>query len=47
LAIVAAMIGGVAMARAVRKARPRLSDDILEAVRHAMSRLGSRRGWTG
>jgi TetR/AcrR family transcriptional repressor of nem operon len=40
LAIVAAMIGGIAVSRAVRKARPRLSDDILRAVRHAAGEVG-------
>lgn len=37
LAVVAAMIGGIAVSRAVHKARPRLSDDILKAVRHAVA----------
>jgi len=34
LALAAAMIGGVAVARAVRGSNPRLSDEILAAVRH-------------
>ena len=40
LAIAAAMIGGVAMARAVFKARPDLSDDILTAVRRVLGEVG-------
>ena len=44
VAIVAAMIGGIAVSRAVRKARPRLSDDILRAVRHAVGEVGGEAG---
>ncbi len=40
LAIAAAMIGGIAAARAVRKARPDLSDDILTAVRQVLGEVG-------
>jgi len=39
-AIVAAMIGGVAVSRAVLKARPRLADDILTAVREVVGEVG-------
>lgn len=39
-AIAAAMIGGIAAARAVRKARPDLSDDILTAVRQVLGEVG-------
>jgi TetR/AcrR family transcriptional regulator, transcriptional repressor for nem operon len=40
LAIVAAMIGGIAVARAVRKARPDLSDDIVVAVHQVLGEVG-------
>jgi TetR/AcrR family transcriptional repressor of nem operon len=40
LAIVAAMIGGVAAARATAKASPALSDDILAAVRRLLGDAG-------
>jgi TetR/AcrR family transcriptional repressor of nem operon len=40
LAIAAAMIGGIAVARAVSKARPDLSDDILTAVRQVLGEVG-------
>jgi len=40
LAIAAAMIGGIAAARAVSKARPDLSDDILTAVRQVLGEVG-------
>jgi TetR/AcrR family transcriptional regulator, transcriptional repressor for nem operon len=40
LAIAAAMIGGIAMARAVHKARPDLSDDIVMAVRQVLGAVG-------
>ena len=40
LAIAAAMIGGIAMARAVQKARPDLSDDIVTAVRQVLGEIG-------
>jgi TetR/AcrR family transcriptional repressor of nem operon len=40
LAIAAAMIGGIAVARDVRKARPDLSDDILKAVRQVLGAVG-------
>lgn len=40
LAIAAAMIGGIAAARAVRKARPDLSDDLLTAVRQVLGEVG-------
>ncbi len=41
LAIVAAMIGGLAAARATAKANPALSDDILVAVRRVLGELGA------
>jgi TetR/AcrR family transcriptional repressor of nem operon len=41
LAITAAMIGGVAAARASAKANPALSDDILVAVRRLLETVGS------
>jgi TetR/AcrR family transcriptional repressor of nem operon len=41
LAIAAAMIGGVAAARAVRRARPDLSDEILTAVRQVLGEVGA------
>jgi TetR/AcrR family transcriptional regulator, transcriptional repressor for nem operon len=40
LAIAAAMIGGIAMARAAHKARPDLSDDIVMAVRQVLGEVG-------
>jgi TetR/AcrR family transcriptional regulator, transcriptional repressor for nem operon len=40
LTIVAAMIGGVAMARAVAKSRPDLSDEIMAAVRRVLGEVG-------
>jgi TetR/AcrR family transcriptional repressor of nem operon len=40
LAIAAAMIGGIAMARAVHKARPDLSDDMVMAVRQVLGEAG-------
>ena len=40
LAIAAAMIGGIAVARAVRKARPGLSDDVVAAVRQVLGAVG-------
>jgi TetR/AcrR family transcriptional regulator, transcriptional repressor for nem operon len=40
LAIVAAMIGGVAVARATAKSRPDLSDEILRAVRGVLGGVG-------
>lgn len=40
LTIAAAMIGGMAVARAVRKARPDLSDDIVTAVRQVLGAVG-------
>jgi TetR/AcrR family transcriptional repressor of nem operon len=43
LAVVAAIIGGVAMSRAVVKARPRLADDILKAVRQVVGEVGGER----
>jgi TetR/AcrR family transcriptional repressor of nem operon len=42
LAITAAMIGGVAAARATAKASPALSDDILVAVRRLLAEVGSK-----
>ena len=40
LTITAAMIGGVAMARATAKSRPDLSDEILAAVRRVLGEVG-------
>ena len=40
LTIAAAMIGGVAMARATAKSRPDLSDEILTAVRSVLGEVG-------
>ncbi|MGA2043062.1 MAG: TetR/AcrR family transcriptional regulator [Roseiarcus sp.] len=40
LAIAAAMIGGVAMARAASKSRPDLSDEIMAAVRRVLGEVG-------
>ena len=42
LAITAAMIGGVAAARATAKANPALSDDILVAVRRLLDEVGAK-----
>jgi len=41
LTIVAAMIGGIAAARATAKANPALSDDILVAVRRVLGEVGA------
>jgi TetR/AcrR family transcriptional repressor of nem operon len=41
LAIIAAMMGGIAAARATAKANPALSDDILVAVRRVLAELGA------
>jgi TetR/AcrR family transcriptional repressor of nem operon len=40
LTIAAAMIGGVAMARATAKSRPDLSDEIMAAVRRVLGEVG-------
>jgi TetR/AcrR family transcriptional repressor of nem operon len=40
LTITAAMIGGVAMARAAAKSRPDLSDEIMAAVRRVLGEVG-------
>jgi TetR/AcrR family transcriptional regulator, transcriptional repressor for nem operon len=40
LAVVAAMIGGIAAARATAKANPALSDDILVSLRRVLGELG-------
>ncbi len=40
LAIAAAMIGGIAVARAVHKARPDLSDEVVTAVRRVLGEVG-------
>jgi TetR/AcrR family transcriptional regulator, transcriptional repressor for nem operon len=40
MAMMAAMIGGVAASRAVAKANPKLSNQILRAVRQVMSEIG-------
>jgi len=40
LTIAVAMIGGIALARAVRMARPDLSDDIVTAVRQVLGEVG-------
>jgi TetR/AcrR family transcriptional repressor of nem operon len=40
VAIAAAMIGGIAVARGVRKARPQLSDEIVMAVRQVLGEVG-------
>jgi TetR/AcrR family transcriptional repressor of nem operon len=40
LAIAAAMIGGIAIARATAKSNPKLSDDIVLAVRQAVKEIG-------
>jgi TetR/AcrR family transcriptional regulator, transcriptional repressor for nem operon len=44
LTIGAAMIGGVAMARATAKSRPDLSDEIMAAVRRVLGELGGEGG---
>jgi len=43
LAIVAAMIGGIAVSRAVLKVHPRLGDQILKAVREVLGEVGGER----
>jgi TetR/AcrR family transcriptional regulator, transcriptional repressor for nem operon len=40
LAIAAAMIGGIAVARAVHKARPDLSDEVVAAMRQVLGAVG-------
>jgi TetR/AcrR family transcriptional regulator, transcriptional repressor for nem operon len=44
LAMMAAMIGGVAASRAVAKAAPKLSNEILRAVRRIVGELGGQEG---
>jgi TetR/AcrR family transcriptional repressor of nem operon len=44
LAMVAAMIGGVAASRAVAKADPKLSDQMLRAVRRIVGEVGGEQG---
>jgi TetR/AcrR family transcriptional repressor of nem operon len=44
LAMMAAMIGGVAASRAVAKADPKLSNEILRAVRRIVGELGGQEG---
>jgi TetR/AcrR family transcriptional repressor of nem operon len=44
LTIAAAMIGGVAMARAAVKSRPDLSDEIMTAVRRVLGEVGGEDG---
>src|SRR5271154_969346 len=44
LTIAAAMIGGVAMARAASKSRPDLSDEIMAAVRRVLGEVGGEGG---
>ena len=44
LTITAAMIGGVAMARAAAKSRPDLSDEIMTAVRRVLGEVGGEDG---
>jgi len=44
LTIVAAMIGGVAMARATAKSRPDLSEEIMAAVRRVLGEVGGEGG---
>ena len=44
LTIAAAMIGGVAMARAAAKSRPDLSDEIMTAVRRVLGEVGGEGG---
>ncbi len=40
LAIVAALVGGIGMSRAARKADPKLADEILQAMRGALEMVG-------
>jgi TetR/AcrR family transcriptional repressor of nem operon len=47
LTIAAAMIGGVAMARAAAKSRPDLSDEIMAAVRRVLGEVGGEGGNRG
>ena len=47
LTIAAAMIGGVAMARAAAKSRPDLSDEIMTAVRRVLGDVGGEDGEPG
>jgi len=47
LAMMAAMIGGVAASRAVAKADPKLSNEILRAVRRIAGELGGEEGQVG
>ena len=47
LTITAAMIGGVAMARAAAKSRPDLSDEIMTAVRRVLGEVGGEGGGEG
>ena len=44
LTIAAAMIGGIAMARAAAKSRPDLSDEIMAAVRRVLAEVGGEGG---
>src|SRR5262249_52797956 len=44
LAISAAMIGGIALSRAVHKADARLSEDLLKAIRQVAQEVGGRPG---
>ena len=44
LTIAAAMIGGVAIARAAAKSRPDLSDEIVTAVRRVLGKVGGEDG---
>ena len=44
LAITAAMIGGIAMARAAAKSRPDLSDEIMAAVHRVLGEVGGEGG---
>lgn len=44
LTITAAMVGGVAMARATAKSRPDLSDEIMAAVRRVLGEVGGEWG---
>src|SRR5882724_2428109 len=45
LSMMAAMIGGVAASRAVAKTDPRLSNEILRAVRRIVGEVGGEEGW--
>jgi TetR/AcrR family transcriptional regulator, transcriptional repressor for nem operon len=47
LAMLAAMIGGVAASRAVAKADPKLSNEILQAVRRIVGEVGGEKGPLG